>query len=133
MCNAGIPVLDVYQMSESAPTDDKQAVVTQAAKLLTQYFLEHPRKLCIKNSNTSKATINQVDVNSPVVNFLANPVDKNSPVTNFNSSGVKKKTLILQTVLQSPTIEAKSPANNTVGSLFKMFGSEETPNKKLVT
>lgn len=50
MCNVGIPVLDVFQMTESAPTNDKKAVINNIEKILTQYFKRHPYKECVKKT-----------------------------------------------------------------------------------
>jgi len=54
MCSSGIPVLDVFQMTESAPPGDEESVIRNTAKILTQYFKAHPTKECIKRTETKK-------------------------------------------------------------------------------
>lgn len=49
MCNAGIPVLDVFQMTESAPVDGKTTVLNNIQKLLVDYFKKEKGETCDKS------------------------------------------------------------------------------------
>ena len=54
MCNNGIPVLDVFQMSESAPPGDRKTLLRNVEKILTQYYKRNPSKACVKRTVTKK-------------------------------------------------------------------------------
>ena len=139
MCNAGIPVLDVYQMTESAPTNDKDAVVTQTAELLTHYFKDHPTTPCVQKSTELYQTTNSTaDVKSPTINLNSQNIDMKSPAVSLNSTKVDMNSRALEgnvPAIESkvPVNDAKSFTNNTVGSLFQIFRNERKSNKSLVS
>lgn len=78
MCNAGIPVLDVFQMSESVPWGNKTAVVDAAQHILTEYFKANPVKRCNAGSSdietdTQGATLTNATVNQDLQNTVDLP------------------------------------------------------------
>lgn len=52
MCNNGIPVFDVSQMSESMPTGDQEALLQNMENILTSYYRQNPSKACVKRTTT---------------------------------------------------------------------------------
>ena len=61
MCNNGIPVLDVFQMTESSPPNDKKAVIKNVDHILTSYFQRHPSKPCVKRTHVTKRKKNETN------------------------------------------------------------------------
>ncbi|XP_066934734.1 uncharacterized protein [Clytia hemisphaerica] len=57
MCNNGIPVLDVFQMSESAPNGDRKSLLKNVEKILTQYYRRNPAKACVKRTVNKKKAL----------------------------------------------------------------------------
>ena len=57
MCNNGIPVLDVFQMSESAPPGDRKSLLKNVGRILTQYYRRNPTKACVKRTVNKKKAI----------------------------------------------------------------------------
>ena len=87
MCNAGIPVLEVFQMSESVPWGNKTAVVDAVQHILTEYFNANPAKQCNAESSdietdTKGATLTNATVNQD----LQNTADSSSAVLQTDAS-----------------------------------------------
>ena len=98
MCNAGIPVLDVFQMTESAPTEG--AVLKSIKNILTNYYRKHPSRQCIKKSKVKKENIDESRSSSLMASGIEN---------NF-------KTLLSENT--GGTIAVNSLNNATIASLF---------------
>ena len=63
MCNNGIPVFDISQMSESMPTGDHEALLQNMENILTSYYRRNPSKTCVKRTTTP--TTNKIIVKQP--------------------------------------------------------------------
>lgn len=85
MCNAGIPVLDVFQMTESAPPNDRAAVLRTVEKIVTKYFKDRPTKKCTKKKKTKISKLKKLN---ETLNFMT-PRDKipaNETITTINGT-----------------------------------------------
>lgn len=91
MCNAGIAVLDVFQMTESVAESNKDAVLKYIADTLMEYFRARPMKKCPekeeaaeKSSLLSNATfaalVDSTPVNDVVQRSVKSAVDESGSV-----------------------------------------------------
>ncbi|XP_002167809.2 uncharacterized protein LOC100211432 isoform X1 [Hydra vulgaris] len=95
MCNAGIPVLDVFQMTESAPSED--AVMKSIKNILTKYFKQHPLRECIKKTQKIKKINNLItpDTENNFKALLEKASSSESSVNSINNATVSSLFTIL--------------------------------------
>ena len=87
MCNAGIPVLDVFQMSESVPWGNKTAVVDAVQHILTEYFNANHVKQCDTESSDIEAdTQGATLTNATVTQDHQNTADSPSALLQTDAS-----------------------------------------------
>lgn len=55
MCSAGIPTLDVFEMSEAQPSTEENSVLRHITDVITTYFRTHPSSPCSRKVNATDA------------------------------------------------------------------------------
>jgi len=102
MCNAGIPVLDVFQMTESAPVDGKTTVLNNIQKLLVDYFKKEKGETCDKSLFKNDKVSNSTGIEVAAANLTSNATS--SADVNILPAG-------------APTASLTNSYSSTVGNL----------------
>ena len=113
LCNAGVPALDVFQMTESAPHKRDEEVVETVNNIITEYYRDHPTK---KSTSGGDADSNTGEVAltgglSPANVTAALNADQKGSLDATSAAGTWSGMLIPQSEQPAKEIDESSSLN----------------------